>query len=324
MLLEITHETQLGYSSPISESVIELRMAPRQEQDQRRLAFSLAVGPSSSVSHYFDWLGNMVHAFNINPHHETIRVVATSVVETLRRQVDVSTLTDWWPVGVEESAYDLYDFVQFGGPVADGRALRDLVAEVNPTYGERLGDVALRLMALIVSRFEYQKGITTAASPITEMLEKRRGVCQDFAHLMIAGARAMRIPARYVSGCLHPETDHSRGYTETHAWCEIYFPSVGWIGFDPANNCVANENFVKLGVGRSYADVPPNKGVFRGKANEVITVKVRSRVLHQVPEGLEPERVTALPLRTRPVTLTATADQMSQQHEQQQQEQQQQ
>src|SRR6476646_2707052 len=117
MLLNITHQTDLTYSDPISESVMELRMAPRQEQDQHRLSFSLAIGPPTSVTSYFDWLGNTVHAFTINAFHSQIKIVATSIVETDQRSLDVPTLSDAWPIAAEAQDYAVYDYLQFGGPV---------------------------------------------------------------------------------------------------------------------------------------------------------------------------------------------------------------
>lgn len=321
MLLEITHETELSYSSLINESVMEIRMAPRQEHDQHRLSFRLAIGPSASVTRYFDWLGNMVHTFNVTPFHDAVRIVATSVVETMRTPGDPMQFADCWPVNVGETDYAILDFVQFGGPVVDSPELRALVASIQPVAGERLGALALRIMQAIADGFEYRKGVTTAASPITEVLEKRSGVCQDFTHLMIGVARALHIPARYVSGCLHPVTEKaSRGFTETHAWCELYFPSHGWVGFDPANNCLTGENFVKLAVGRNFADVPPNKGVFRGNAEQSILVRVKSEELLEMPVGLAPERFESLGIKTREAPRLIHVDQIAQQQEQQQQE----
>src|SRR5438105_14754765 len=112
MLLKLTHTSDLTYSDLVSESVMELRMAPRQEQDQHRLAFSLAIGPATSVTSYFDWLGNTVHAFSISAFHRDIRIVATSVVETDRPAADPMTLPDIWPIQADGD-YALYDYLQF-------------------------------------------------------------------------------------------------------------------------------------------------------------------------------------------------------------------
>src|SRR6476646_9156899 len=135
MLLKVTHTTDLTYSEPISESVMELRMLPRQDADQRRLSFRLALGPPTQPSSYFDWLGNTVHAFTINDFHNQIKIVATSVVETERPPLIAAELPDTWPIQQNEQRYELYDFLQFDRPVDDSPALRDLVA----TLGARDG-----------------------------------------------------------------------------------------------------------------------------------------------------------------------------------------
>ena len=104
------------------------------------------------------------------------------------------------------------------------------------------------------------------------------------------------IPARYVSGLIHPGNEAFRGFTQTHAWCELLFPSAGWVGFDPTNNCIVGSNFVKVAVGRDYRDVPPNKGVYRGKAVESISVAVQSEKLPEIPPSLAAERLESLPV----------------------------
>jgi transglutaminase-like putative cysteine protease len=318
MLLKITHQTDLTYSDLIHETVMELRMAPRQEQDQHRLSFSLAVGPPTAVTGYFDWLGNTVHAFTINGAHREVKIAATSVVETDRPPRDPTQLYDRWPIeGPPDFA--LSDYLRFGGAVDDCPKLRDLSRELNPRDGMSLGMLALRVLQLIDQRFLYEKGVTTATSPITDVLDHGRGVCQDFAHLMIGLSRALGIPARYVSGFLHPDRQRYRGYTQTHAWCELHFPSVGWVGFDPTNNCTVNSYFVKLAVGRDYGDVPPNKGLFKGAAAESINVTVHSEELPTVPAGLPAERLRPLPVPVQRAGKLLHPDPAKQQAVQQQQ-----
>jgi transglutaminase-like putative cysteine protease len=317
MLLKITHSTDLNYSDAISESVMELRMVPRQEQDQRRLSFNLAIGPSTSTLSYFDWLGNTVHAYTINAFHNQIKIVATSVVETER--APVTETPDTWPAKLDGNHYAMYDFLQFGGPVVDSPNLRQVVEQVAPSDGEPLMGLAERMIALINERFRYQPGVTTSASPITEMLEHGQGVCQDFTHLMIGMARAAGVPARYVSGYLHPQSERFRGYTQTHAWCELFFPSRGWLGFDPANRCQANEHFVKIAVGRDFRDVPPNKGVYRGQAIENMKVQVQSEELPSVPPELATDRMRSLDVPTLPQARQPHLEAPQQQEHQQQQ-----
>jgi transglutaminase-like putative cysteine protease len=319
MLLKITHETDLAYTAPINETVMELRMAPRQEQDQHRLSFKLAIGPAAPVTGYFDWLGNLVHAFTINALHERIRIVSTSVVETHRPMEDPGTLRDQWPIDINQLDYSVRDFLRFGSSVVDVPSLRELAETLHAKPGMPLGELAMAMLRLIDEKFAYEKGVTSATSPITEVLNHRRGVCQDFAHLMIGLGRVMGIPARYVSGFLHPEGERYRGYTQTHAWCEFYFPSFGWVGFDPTNKCLTSAHFVRVAIGRDYRDVPPNRGMFKGVSKESMTVAVQSEELAGVPGGLPAERIEALGIRTLPGENESSVDASNQQVAQQQQ-----
>lgn len=300
MLLKLMHLTDLNYDAAIAESVVELRMFPRQEALQHRLSFELQLQPYSTVNSYFDWLGNTVHTFTINGVHQSIKIAATSVVETEKITVTPETLPDTWPMRPSDD-YALWDYLQFGGPIVESPQLDELAKELYARPGIRIGELGQRMIRLINTRFEYEPGVTTAASPVTDMLVHRKGVCQDYTHLMIALARSMKIPARYVSGLLHPDdTDvhRFRGYTQTHAWCELHFPSFGWIGFDPTNSCTAGENYVKVAVGRDFRDVPPNKGLFRGAGKESIVVSVKTTPLAFIPNDLFPEKIIPMGVST--------------------------
>lgn len=299
MLLLITHNTELSYSEMISESVMELRVTPRQEMYQHRLSFDLAIGPPTSVSSYFDWLGNTVHSFTVNGFHNIIRIEATSVLEVDRKTIDLMDTNDRWPIEAPAD-YTLCDYMQFGGPVVDCAELRELVHDLRVRPGTPIGEIAFRMMQSVHDRFIYEKGHTTATSPITDFLRLGKGVCQDFTHVFIGMARALGIPARYVSGIVHPLKEALRGTTQTHAWCELLFPEFGWVALDPTNRRQAGNNFVTLAVGRDYRDVAPNKGVFRGRAVESMAVTVESSLLHQVPEELAAERLRPLPIPVYP------------------------
>jgi transglutaminase-like putative cysteine protease len=201
--------------------------------------------------------------------------------------------------------------------------LRELVRVLQPQPGVSLGELGLRILHLINEKFTYKKGITSAASPISDILDSGKGVCQDFTHLMIGIARAMGIPARYVSGLVHPDAEKYRGFTQTHAWCELYFPTAGWIGFDAANNCIIGPNFVKVAVGRDFRDVPPNKGLYRGNAKETIDVTVESNELAAVPSELAAERMQSITVPIYPAGHSIHREMAEQQVEVQQQQQQQ-
>ncbi len=323
MLLSIKHQTDLHYTKYINESAMELRMAPRQEAQQHRLSFKLAIGPASKVKSYFDWLGNSVHAFSINALHNRIHIIATSVVETGKQTPSLDSLPDLWRKDME---YDwaLYDFLQFGGPVVDTTMLRELAGSILQSVvsngsSVKVGDLAKVMLAKINDDFVYEKGVTTSASPITEILAHNRGVCQDFTHLMLGLARALSIPARYVSGYLHPDQQKYRGYSQTHAWVEMFIPSAGWVGLDPTNNCIVGENFVKVAVGRNFQDVPPNKGVYKGAGAEQIEVIVESEQLESIPSELHSEKIEALNISVFAGNIEEQIQQMKQEQEQQQQ-----
>lgn len=320
MLLRITHETSLSYTDLISESAMELRMAPRQEADQHRLSYQLAIGPAAAVSSYFDWLGNMVNTFSVNPFHQQIRIVATSVVETDRPTPDIWNMSDSWPLDPAKLDYTVHDYLRFGGPINDCAQLREAAETLRPREGANLAKLCLNLMHFVDSKFLYEKGVTTAASPVSEILTHGRGVCQDFTHLMIGLARVLGIPARYVSGFVHRDGERTRGYAQTHAWCELLVPSVGWIGFDPTNNCLIGRNFVKVAIGRDFRDVPPNRGVYRGQADEQIHVGVDIEELPAIPPALLAEKFHSIDLATFPQRRWGDAELVSQQQEQQQQE----
>jgi len=324
MLLKLNHCTELTYSAAVRETVMELRMAPRQEQDQHRLSFSLALGPAAAAASYFDWLGNTVHTFTISQPHEKIRIIATSVVETDRPRKQPERFADRWPIAENTFDYDMYDYLHFGGPIVDSPELRQLVAVLATEPGMSMGELVLRMLHLIDEKFTYKKGVTTSASPITDVLTSGAGVCQDFTHLMIGLARAMKIPARYVSGLIHPDANRFRGFTQTHAWCELLFPTAGWVGFDPTNRCVVGANFVKVAIGRDYQDVSPNRGQYTGSAKETIEVSVRSEELPEIPAGLAAERVESLDVAVASMAQTIHREQVNQQIEHQQQQQQQQ
>jgi transglutaminase-like putative cysteine protease len=146
-------------------------------------------------------------------------------------------------------------------------------------------------------------------------LSERKGVCQDFAHIIIALARQLRIPCRYVSGYLYHEAEaHDRSEAQaTHAWAEAYLPTLGWVGFDPTNNLIAGERHIRTAVGRDYADVPPTRGVFKGTAQSELSVGVQVSTTAAPPPEAE-----SLPMATWIGPPVPSEDELQQQQQQQQ------
>ena len=178
---------------------------------------------------------------------------------------------------------------------------------------------ARRLNAVIFRALDYESGVTAADSPIDEALGAGRGVCQDFAHIMIAILRGWGVPARYVSGYVATNaggSDRSRP-DASHAWVEVLFPSLRWIGFDPTNNVLAGERHIVVALGRDYADVPPSRGVFKGDAESHLSVGVSVRP-SQFGAGAPDNPSLSAPSIAARRRRAAGTGQMDQHHQQQQ------
>ncbi|HVU01866.1 MAG TPA: transglutaminase family protein [Polyangiaceae bacterium] len=269
MLLSIQHKTELTYSQRISESVIELRLMPRSDAHQTLRQFHVGVGPDARVTSHRDWQDNEVHQFSVVAFHDRVAIISSATVETHPLPTDVNRMSD--AIGASAGNHRLYDFLSFHGPVQRDPRVVQLAERIKLGQCARAIEAVLLVTTRTRDALDYKKGVTHAGSTVGEALDQRAGVCQDFSHLGISLLRLAGIPARYVSGYLYrsdlPEV-------ETHAWCEAFLPSVGWVGLDPTHGELVGERHVAIAVGRSYADVPPNRGVYRGDAEEKIAVAV--------------------------------------------------
>src|SRR6266702_155051 len=280
MYYSIRHLTKFLYSNQVSESMMETRMHPRSDQNQRCLTFHLSVSPRCRVFSYRDHLANQVHHFDIPGQHGQLVIVAESQVEVQPApQIPSFLAPDAWS--------ELDDMIEQGdywemllpSEFATSTASLDALAEELDV--RRRDDPLMVLHQLneqMFNHFEYVPKSTKVDSPIDLALLTHAGVCQDFAHIMTTLVRSkLRIPCRYVSGYLHHgHSDHDRSVTSaTHAWVEALMPQLGWVGFDPTNWLVAGDRHIRTAIGRDYADVPPTHGIFRGRANSELTVAVR-------------------------------------------------
>jgi transglutaminase-like putative cysteine protease len=317
MLLSIRHQTELAYDSRISESVMELRMAPRSDRHQTLRGFGMAVGPTAHLFEHGDWLGNRVHQFSVVGFHDRIVILAHGAIETHPQHPDAASLPDRLPLAPGD--HRLQDFLRLEGPVGPDDRLEALAARLGLPGCERAGDVLERVAAGLREHIRYQKGVTSSATPVSGVLDAGAGVCQDFAHLAIALLRVAGIPARYVSGYLWRESAPSE--VETHAWCEAFLPSVGWVGLDPTHRRTPGAGHVAVAVGRSYADVPPNRGVYRGDAKEAIRVAVTIEPVTEVPRGLLAPRAVEIDVTAHAAGPAVHRESIDYQQEQQQQQQ---
>ena len=277
----IRHLTRFVYASPVSESVMELRMRPATDGGQRCLQFEVDLQPRARVFAYRDFLGNWVHHFDLPRRHGQLAIVARAQV-----QLDAPSLlpdslgmeawadVDRWAEGGEH-----WDFRRPSHFAVWSDALLAFAAELGP-LAERSADPLTTVRALMAAMhrgFGYAPNTTRVDSPISEALTSRQGVCQDFTHIMLALLRRLGLPCRYVSGYIAPRAlgeDDGPTTIATHAWVEVLLPGLGWVGVDPTNDIEAGLRHVRVAIGRDYADVPPTRGVYKGGATSTLEVSV--------------------------------------------------
>jgi len=321
MFYSIRHVTRFRYNAPVREAVMELRMQPRSEGPQTLRSFQIATNPRAQLYAYTDHLGNAVYHFNMLREHEELRIEAQAVVEIgqmrpLPENLDALEWGRYNAFNLSDDHFDMLEPSKFARPSPELEAFMR-IADLSKPEGDPLTALK-KLQRTIYDSFEYQSGVTEVNSPIEVALEQRRGVCQDFAHIMTAIGRVWRIPCRYVSGYLYHKGSRDRSAADaTHAWVEAYLPSLGWVGFDPTNNIMACERHIRAAVGRDYSDVPPTRGTYKGGADSELSIAV----------SLEP---TQAPVRhedflkvTRPMTSPTPTPSMPERlyHQQQQQQQ---
>ena len=268
---EITHRTHYTYAAPVRSSVNELHLQPFSNECQTLQSFDLRISPETRPRKYHDFYFNEVHHFEISSPHSSLTIETRSIVDTHTRPalalnartVSRSHLKDAVKVG------RCYDFVQASRFVdttpETWRLALDAVQDEDDVW-----QAALRVMNFVHTHLTYQPNSTHVHTHMSDVLAERRGVCQDFAHVTLGLCRTLQIPALYVSGYLATETASA-----THAWIEVFVPDLGWQPLDPTHNRQPDETYIKIAVGRDYADVPPVRGTYKGTTDRTLTVDVK-------------------------------------------------
>ncbi|HEY3086065.1 MAG TPA: transglutaminase family protein [Candidatus Dormibacteraeota bacterium] len=269
MKLEIVHSTRYRYTGPIAETSMEVRLKPMDGNGQRCLDFRLELSHGIRPREYRDGYGNNVHYFNLVRPHSGLSVIGRSTVET------------GLPPDPDSGEELVQDFLRFRPPVRDVEGVLELArrhAVPDPSSADSV-ETALDELTMSISReFAYDQTVTNVYSAVDDVLALRAGVCQDFAHLFIAVARAMGVPARYVSGYIHLRGDKS-SFTASHAWAEAWVAGRGWIGYDATHPVRTTPHHVRLAVGRDYTDAAPTRGVYVGSAGSTMTISVKTRAV---------------------------------------------
>lgn len=285
MTYQILHRTLYEYAAPVTVSHHVARLEPRGTSVQDREQFSLKIFPEPTLRKsrpdYFD---NRLCFFSIQEVHSRLEIIAHSRVSVQARKTDSGEpSTPWNEVArmfrdpVSPEVIEPYQFI-FDSPQACASSeLFDYVGESFPKGTSLLAGVR-DLTSRIYKDFKYDPKATTVATPLDEVWKKRRGVCQDFAHLGIACLRSLGLPARYVSGYLRTRPPEGKprlvGADASHAWFSVFCPGVGWMDFDPTNNVQPSEEHITVAVGRDYADVSPVAGIITGGGAHQVKVSV--------------------------------------------------
>lgn len=280
MIYRATHTTMYMYSEPVSICHTEVHLCPREHGSQTLLEHELDIVPAPDfLESRRDYFGNEVTYFSIHEPHETLTITATSVVEVGECEPPEATLSPAWEAVREQmnsepeaATFDAlpYSLASPQAPIAEPFA--EYARSCFPEGRAFLSGVS-ELCSKVCREFEYDPRATSVTTPVDEVLRQRKGVCQDFAHLMIACLRSLGLPARYVSGYLR-SGGTSVGAEASHAWVSVYCPVFGWQDFDPTNNVRPQGAHVTLGWGREYLDVTPVKGVALGGGEQIISVSV--------------------------------------------------
>lgn len=301
MLLHLVHETSYRYSPAVENAHHMLYLKPASQGGQTLLNYALRVDPApAQLRETVDTYGNTRSYFSLQAAHDHLTVVADSIVSTsaIRPAATAAQAAPPWEQVREQfryrvgAAYDSAAEFLFASPYIP----RDdaFVQFARPSFmpGRPLPEAAHELMERIHASMTYESNSTEVHTPALEALRQGKGVCQDFAHIMVACCRAMGLPARYVSGYLltKPPPGQPRliGSDASHAWASVYCPGPGpdsgqWLDFDPTNNRAPGEDYVTLAIGRDFLDVSPMRGVIRGGAQHILDVAVTVEPLEPAP-----------------------------------------
>jgi len=270
--LKVVHTSRFRYDAPVVASYNEARMTPTSGPDQRVVSTRLDVQPHTWASDFVDYWGTAVTAFEVLTPHEALVITAEHLVDVGPRAV-VPEAVGWDVIRSDrvrdELAEHLADVPTTVVPEAVAALARRAAGTLPPHEAAVAACVALR------DAVAYIPGVTTAHTPAAEAWEARAGVCQDLAHLAVGALHALGIPARYVSGYLHPQPEAALGETvvgESHAWVEWWVGA--WTGYDPTNRAPAGDHHIVLARGRSYDDVAPLRGIYAGTGRSDLAVEV--------------------------------------------------
>jgi transglutaminase-like putative cysteine protease len=273
-VFKIVHITKYQYNWPIKESINEIRLFPHNFDNQDVLQHQLLISNNPIVEISQDYYGNRVGNFNVLEPHTEMTIESRMLVRVNHSlkipEIDSTTVQD---LEIEKEKNSSLLRLCYPEVITQQKKINSFLKKTN--YVDKpILEIAQKCSEYIFKNFTYTKGITNIETTIDEILVHKKGVCQDFAHVLLQYLRTAGIPSRYVSGYICPNTTGLRGEGATHAWVEFYTPTQGWLGLDPTNNIWTMDNHVKLSVGRDFNECSPIKGTFKGVAKQTLSVSV--------------------------------------------------
>ena len=285
MIFEVSHKTVYRYTAPVAQAHHLVHLAPRPHQRQRIIRHTLVVDPApASRNDFVDYFGNPASTVAIESSHSELLIHSRSLIEVSAPEpLDLAASEPWDKVAAQlapaRKPYDI-QVIQYLMPSHYTAITDELIDFARPffTPGRPILECARALTNRIHADFVYDDSATDVATTIGEVLKIRRGVCQDFAHVLTGSMRAFCLPARYVSGYLltRPAAGREKlvGADASHAWVSVWSPGVGWVDFDPTNNIIPMGEHITIAYGRDFQDVSPVTGVLLGGGTHQIDVAV--------------------------------------------------
>jgi transglutaminase-like putative cysteine protease len=268
--LRIEHKTGFRYGGNVRASYNEARLTPLTLPQQTTLEARVEVSPSANIWRYWDYWGTQVTVFDLHEPHDVLKVTGSSVVET-SPPAPLPTALSWEELKARDERW-----CELTVPTALTEVDEPLAAQARElSRGLDPLTAGLAIAEWVRDKVAYVRGATGVRTSAQEAYDQRAGVCQDLAHLSVGMLRSIGLPARYVSGYIHPSREAEIGVTgegQSHAWVELWVGS--WVGWDPTNGAQPGERHIIVARGRDYDDVPPLKGVYRGAASTSVGVGV--------------------------------------------------
>jgi len=271
----IKHNTKYSYSDKVIDGATFIRLHPINDAFQKVNSHLLSITNDPFIETFFDFFYNRVGTFMVTEPHYELSITSEIEVETRGRlfpddSVDIER--QWENLDSIKHNVAFIDFLRY--KKFDGSPEANEIIKAKNLKSKSPYKAVLELCEYVYDNFKYKIGVTNIHSELDDIWKLKAGVCQDFTNILLQMVRMLGIPARYISGYICPNDEITRGEGATHAWIEAYIPFYGWLGIDLTNNAIADENHVKLAIGRNYSDCSPVKGVFKGNVESQMEVSV--------------------------------------------------